>query len=70
MVAQLFRANLAPKLGAGWHRHEADYHIVSMLKDWARFVYGDKETLVEAGDCVHQAPSSSNTSQTSNTSKS
>ncbi len=70
MVTQLFRANLAPKLGAGWHRHEADFHIVSMLKDWARFVYGDKETLVEAGDCVHQAPSSSNTSQTSSTSKS
>ena len=27
-----------------------------MLKGWARFMYGDKETLVEAGDCVHQRP--------------
>ena len=70
MVAQLFRANLAPKLGAGWHRHEADFHIVSMLEDRARFVDGDKETLVEAGDCVHQAPSASNTRQAWSASKS
>ncbi|SDE16160.1 cupin domain-containing protein [Paraburkholderia lycopersici] len=56
VVAQLVRANLAPELGTGWHRHEADFHIVIMLKGWARFMYGDKETLVEAGDCVHQAP--------------
>jgi mannose-6-phosphate isomerase-like protein (cupin superfamily) len=27
-----------------------------MLKGWARFMYGDKETLVAAGDCVHQRP--------------
>jgi mannose-6-phosphate isomerase-like protein (cupin superfamily) len=27
-----------------------------MLKGWARFMYGEKETLVAAGDCVHQAP--------------
>ena len=27
-----------------------------MLKGWARFMYGDQETLVEAGDCVHQRP--------------
>ena len=27
-----------------------------MLKGWARFMYEDKETLVEAGDCVHQRP--------------
>ena len=27
-----------------------------MLKGWARFMYGDKETLVATGDCVHQAP--------------
>ena len=26
-----------------------------MLKGWARFMYGDQETLVAAGDCV-QAP--------------
>jgi len=30
--------------------------IVFMTKGWARFMYGDKEHLVEAGDCVHQQP--------------
>jgi quercetin dioxygenase-like cupin family protein len=56
VVAQLVKAHRAPEEGTGWHRHEADFHIVIMLKGWARFMYGDKETLVEAGDCVHQAP--------------
>jgi quercetin dioxygenase-like cupin family protein len=56
VVAQLVKANHAPEKGTGWHRHEADFHIVIMLKGWARFMYGDKETLVAAGDCVHQAP--------------
>jgi mannose-6-phosphate isomerase-like protein (cupin superfamily) len=27
-----------------------------MVKGWARFMYGEQETLVEAGDCVHQRP--------------
>ena len=27
-----------------------------MTKGWARFMYEDQETLVEAGDCVHQRP--------------
>jgi quercetin dioxygenase-like cupin family protein len=56
VVAQLVKANAAPEKGTGWHRHEAEFHIVYMLKGWARFMYGDKETLVAAGDCVHQAP--------------
>ncbi|AIO38342.1 cupin domain-containing protein [Burkholderia sp. AU19243] len=56
VVAQLVRANHAPAAGTGWHRHEADFHIVIMLKGWARFMYGERETLVNAGDCVHQAP--------------
>ncbi|WP_323120814.1 cupin domain-containing protein [Burkholderia alba] len=56
VVAQLVKANHAPRQGTGWHRHEADFHIVIMLKGWARFMYGDRETRVEAGDCVHQAP--------------
>jgi quercetin dioxygenase-like cupin family protein len=50
------KANLAPEQGTGWHRHEAEFHIVIMLKGWARFMYGDRETLVATGDCVHQAP--------------
>jgi quercetin dioxygenase-like cupin family protein len=56
VIAQLVRANEAPEAGTGWHIHEADFHIVYMIKGWARFMYEDKETLVEAGDCVHQRP--------------
>ncbi|CDY75344.1 FIG00464097: hypothetical protein [Caballeronia glathei] len=56
VLAQLVKAHAAPQQGTGWHRHEADFHIVIMLKGWARFMYGDKETLVATGDCVHQAP--------------
>ena len=56
VLAQLVRANLAPEKGTGWHRHEAEFHIVYMLKGWAKFMYGDQETLVSAGDCVHQRP--------------
>ncbi|MEO8279721.1 MAG: cupin domain-containing protein [Ideonella sp.] len=56
VIAQLVKANQAPEKGTGWHRHGADFHIVMMTKGWARFMYEDKETLVEAGDCVHQRP--------------
>jgi quercetin dioxygenase-like cupin family protein len=56
VMAQLVKANFAPKDGTGWHHHVADFHIVYMLKGWARFMYGDQETLVAAGDCVHQRP--------------
>jgi len=56
VIAQLVKANLPPEEGTGWHRHAAKFHIVLMLKGWARFMYEDKETLVQAGDCVHQRP--------------
>ena len=56
VLAQLVKANEPPADGTGWHRHVADFHIVIMLKGWARFMYEDKVTLVEAGDCVHQRP--------------
>src|SRR5437868_15086189 len=56
VIAQLVKANLPPEDGTGWHTHEAGFHIVLMLKGWARFMYGDKPTLVSAGDCVHQVP--------------
>ena len=56
VIAHLVKANTAPERGTGWHRHEAEFHIVYMIKGWARFMYDDKETLVEAGDCVHQRP--------------
>jgi mannose-6-phosphate isomerase-like protein (cupin superfamily) len=59
VIAQLVKAN--PEFppeggGTGWHQHVADFHIVLMTKGWARFMYGDQETLVSAGDCVHQQP--------------
>jgi mannose-6-phosphate isomerase-like protein (cupin superfamily) len=56
VIAQLVKANEAPEKGTGWHRHEAQFHIVLMLKGWARFMYEGVETLVQAGDCVHQRP--------------
>jgi quercetin dioxygenase-like cupin family protein len=56
VIAQLVIANNAPEKGTGWHRHEAEFHIVYMLRGWAKFMYEDKETLVSAGDCVHQRP--------------
>jgi quercetin dioxygenase-like cupin family protein len=56
VIAQLVKANEAPEHGTGWHRHVADFHIVIMLKGWAKFMYEDKEHLVAAGDCVHQRP--------------
>lgn len=56
VIAQLVRAREAPETGTGWHRHTADFHIVLMLKGWAKFMYEDEEHLVSAGDCVHQRP--------------
>ena len=38
VVAQLVKANHAPELGTGWHRHEADFHIVIMTRGWAKFM--------------------------------
>ena len=56
VLVQLTRAQNAPERGTGWHYHVADFHVVIMLKGWARFMYEDRETLVAAGDCVHQRP--------------
>jgi quercetin dioxygenase-like cupin family protein len=56
VLAQLVKANSPPEEGTGWHQHVADFHIVIMLKGWARFMYEGKEHLVAAGDCVHQRP--------------
>jgi quercetin dioxygenase-like cupin family protein len=56
VVAHLVKANLPPTDGTGWHKHIADFQIVIMMKGWARFMYDDQVTLVEAGDCVHQRP--------------
>jgi mannose-6-phosphate isomerase-like protein (cupin superfamily) len=56
VIAHLVKANKPPQEGTGWHEHIADFQIVLMTKGWARFMYEDKVTLVEAGDCVHQRP--------------
>ncbi|MDP2355168.1 MAG: cupin domain-containing protein [Beijerinckiaceae bacterium] len=56
VIAHLVKANEPPEEGTGWHYHVANFQIVIMMKGWARFMYEDKEYLVEAGDCVHQKP--------------
>ena len=56
VIAQIVSANSPPAEGTGWHYHGANFHIVYMLKGWAKFMYEDQVTLVEAGDCVHQKP--------------
>lgn len=56
VIAHLVKANRPPEGGTGWHVHVAEFQIVLMMKGWARFMYGDRDTLVEAGDCVHQRP--------------
>lgn len=56
VIAHLVKANLPPTDGTGWHKHLCDFQIVIMMKGWAKFMYDDKVTLVEAGDCVHQQP--------------
>jgi quercetin dioxygenase-like cupin family protein len=56
VIAHLVKANKAPTDGTGWHHHVCDFQIVLMTKGWAKFMYEDKVTLVEAGDCIHQRP--------------
>jgi mannose-6-phosphate isomerase-like protein (cupin superfamily) len=56
VIAHLVKANKAPVDGTGWHYHVAEFQIVIMNKGWAKFMYEDKVTLVEAGDVVHQMP--------------
>jgi mannose-6-phosphate isomerase-like protein (cupin superfamily) len=58
VICHLVKANpdCPPEDGTGWHRHDCDFQIVIMMKGWARFMYEDKPTLVQAGDVVHQRP--------------
>ena len=58
VICHLVKANpdLPPEEGTGWHKHECEFQIVIMTKGWARFMYEDKPTLVQAGDVVHQRP--------------
>ena len=58
VIWHLVKANpdCPPVDGTGWHRHDCEFQIVIMVKGWARFMYEDKPTLVQAGDVVHQRP--------------
>jgi len=58
VICHLVKANadMPPEDGTGWHRHDCEFQIVIMTKGWARFMYEDKPTLVQAGDVVHQRP--------------
>lgn len=56
VIAHIVKANKPPVDGTGWHRHVCKFQIVIMMKGWARFMYGETPTLVEAGDVVHQYP--------------
>ncbi len=56
VIAHLVKANRPPSQGTGWHHHALHFQIVVMNKGWAKFMYEDKVTLVEAGDVVHQRP--------------
>src|SRR6218665_4077848 len=53
VIAHLVKANMAQETGTSWHRHEADFQIVIMTKGWAKFMYQDKETLVQDRVVVH-----------------
>jgi mannose-6-phosphate isomerase-like protein (cupin superfamily) len=59
VCVQLVRAarkSSEAKGGTGVHFHTADVHVVYMMRGWAKFDYDGVDTLVEAGDCVHQRP--------------
>lgn len=56
LLVQLTRARKQPDEGTGWHFHVAEFHVVYMLRGYAKFMYGDQDTTVEQGDCIHQRP--------------
>ena len=58
VICHLVKANpeCRRKTAPAGIRHECEFQIVIMTKGWARFMYEDKPTLVQAGDVVHQRP--------------
>ena len=56
LLVQLVKANRAPEKGTGWHIHEAEFHVVYMIKGWARFMYEDKELLSPQATACISAP--------------
>ena len=64
VVAHLVKANMAPETGTGWHRHEADFQIVIMVKGWAKFMYEDKRRWSKPAMWCTSAPASGTTCST------
>lgn len=56
VLVRPLESSSAVENGTGMHYHMLDFHIVYMIKGWAKFIYDGVDTLVEAGDCVHQRP--------------
>ena len=52
--AVITKANLSPQPVNDWHYHKVGFNIIYMLKGWAKFMYNDKVTVIEAGDCIVQ----------------
>ena len=54
-VAHVIRANGASEEARDWHRHNAKFQMVYVLKGWVDFEYeGQGRTRLEAGACVYQ----------------
>jgi hypothetical protein len=64
VIAHLVKANMAPEAGTGWHRHEADFQIVIMLKGWAVHVRGQGDAGGSRRRACTSAPASATTCST------
>ena len=54
-VAHVIRAIPGRQVDASWHRHEADFQMVYVLKGWIEFTYeGVGKQRFDAGSCFHQ----------------
>ena len=56
VIAHLMKANTAPESGTGWHRHEAHFQIVIMVKGWARFKYATRKRWSRPATWCTSAP--------------
>lgn len=53
VIMHLVKANKQSTGGTGWHTHDANLHVMVMQKGWAKFMFGNVETLVNTGDVVN-----------------
>ena len=58
VISHLVKANTAPESGTGWHRHEAHFQIVIMVKGWARFRYATRKRWSSPATWCTSAPAS------------